>query len=78
MLIEDYWNDGIEYYIEFEVTNGRVIRKNIIVPGVFGIEQVKKLIINRFNHVKKIICVEEIQEVLLMKDYSKYYYLKKV
>ncbi|PLS37148.1 hypothetical protein CYV26_00155 [Carnobacterium maltaromaticum] len=69
MLIEEHWNDGLEYYIEFEATTGMIIRKVIIVPSTFEREQVKSMIEQRFNRVKKIICIEEVNEVLLMNDY---------
>ncbi|CAD5898095.1 hypothetical protein [Carnobacterium maltaromaticum] len=69
MLIEEHWNDGLEYYIEFEATTGMIVRKVIIVPATFEIEQVKAMVVQRFTRVKKIICIEEVNEVLLMNDY---------
>lgn len=69
MLIEEHWNDGLEYYIEFEAITGMIVRKVIIVPATFEIEQVKAMVVQRFTRVKKIICIEEVNEVLLMNDY---------
>ena len=31
MRIEDHWHDAVEYYVSFETTNGRTIRKHLVL-----------------------------------------------
>ena len=52
MRIEDHWHDGVEYYISFETTNGRTIRKHLILFEDLTDVEIKSIVSERFNAVK--------------------------
>lgn len=68
MKIEEHWYDGVEYYIEFETSCKRVIRKNLILPTQLTDQEIEEIIMNRFRSVQKVLVVAEIQDVLLLKS----------
>lgn len=68
MKIEDYWYDGVEYYIMFETSCKRKIRKNLILPTQLNKLEIEKIVMNKFRSVQKVVVIEEIQDVLLLKS----------
>lgn len=68
MKIEEHWYDGVEYYIVFQTCCKRVIRKHLILPTKLTDQEIKEIILNKFLNVKKVVVIEEIQDVLLPKS----------
>lgn len=68
MRIEDHWYDGIEYYIEFETTCERVIRKTIIFPTQLTNQEIEEIVMKRFMAVKKVVGITEIKDILIPKS----------
>lgn len=67
-LIEDYWLDGVLYYVEFLVEDGRIIKKKLILPQGIEKKKLEKIILKRFNNIKRIKTLDFISEVLLIND----------
>lgn len=68
MRIEDHWYDGIEYYISFETNSGQTIRRNIIFTKNLTKKEIDKMVVEKFNSVKKVLNIEEVNDVLLPKS----------
>lgn len=68
MRIEDHWYDGIEYYISFETNNGQTIRRNIIFTKNLTKKEIDRMVVEKFNSVKKVLNIEEVNDVLLPKS----------
>lgn len=68
MRIEDHWYDGIEYYILFETNSGQTIRRNIIFTKNLTKKEIDKMVVEKFNSVKKVLNIEEVNDVLLPKS----------
>lgn len=68
MRIEDHWYDGIEYYISFEANSGKTIRRNIIFTKNLTEKEIDKMVVEKFNSVKKVLNIEEVNDVLLPKS----------
>lgn len=69
-MIEKYWLDGILYYVEFIVKDGRTITKEVILPTGIDEEVAKKMILNRFNNIQDIKTLDFMSEVLLMRGFE--------
>ncbi|PLS37032.1 hypothetical protein CYV26_00800 [Carnobacterium maltaromaticum] len=70
MRIEEHWNDGFLYYIEFLVKQDnllKVIRKHIIVYEEIENCEIIKIVENRFKDVIHVKTVEFYEDVLLIK-----------
>ncbi|KRN57431.1 hypothetical protein [Carnobacterium divergens] len=70
MRIEDKWEDGILYSVEFQVSlkgTLKIIRKNIVLPEELDFFELEKLVKKSFNLVTKVLSVEYYDEVLLLK-----------
>lgn len=67
MKIEDYWYDAIEYYVSFETSKGLIIRRHLILPTDTSKKKIEKIVKNKFYSVEKVLKIEEISEVLVMK-----------
>lgn len=68
MRIEDHWHDAVEYYISFKTTNGRTIRKHLVLCEALTDVEIKTIVAEKFNAVKEVIDIEEINDVLLPKS----------
>lgn len=71
MRIEEHWNDGFLYYIEFLVKQDnllKVIRKHIIVYEEMENCEIIKIVENRFKDVLHVKTVEFYEDVLLIKN----------
>nr|WP_176455244.1 hypothetical protein [Carnobacterium maltaromaticum]CRI06550.1 conserved protein of unknown function [Carnobacterium maltaromaticum] len=68
MRIEDHWYDGIEYYISFETNSGQTIRRNIIFTKNLTKKEIDRMVVEKFNSVKKVLNIEEVNDVLLPKS----------
>ncbi len=68
MRIEDHWHDAVEYYVSFETTHGRTIRKHLILFEDLTDVEIKSIVSERFNAVKEVINIEEINDVLFPKS----------
>lgn len=70
LRIEDKWDDGVLYYIEFKafLEDGfKTIRKNLILPEELDSLELEKLVKENFNLVAQVQSVEYGDEVLLLK-----------
>ncbi|MDZ5759227.1 hypothetical protein RAK27_11200 [Carnobacterium maltaromaticum] len=68
MRIEDYWEDTAAYYVSFEGVNNRRIERLIILPAEMeDIEEVRKIVITRFNNVQKVLAIDKWDDTLLLK-----------
>lgn len=70
MRIEQCWNDGFLYYIEFIVKQDnvfRVIRKHIVLHEEMKESEVIEIVLKRFKAVLFVKIVEYYQDVLLIK-----------
>lgn len=70
LRIEDKWDDGILYSVEFQVSlEGTLknIRKNVVLPEELNSLELEKLVQKSFNLVTKVLLVEYHDEVLLLK-----------
>lgn len=66
--IEDYWEDTTAYYVSFEGVNNRRIERLIILPAEMeDIEEVRKIVITRFNNVQKVLAIDKWDDTLLLK-----------
>lgn len=66
--IEDYWEDTAAYYVSFEGVNNRRIERLIILPAEMeDIEEVRKIVITRFNNVQKVLAIDKWDDTLLLK-----------
>ncbi|MEF9938082.1 hypothetical protein [Carnobacterium sp.] len=73
MRIEDKWEDGILYSVEFQVSlEGTVknIRRNVVLPEELDFLELEKLVKKSFNLVTKVLFVEYCSDVLLLKNNS--------
>lgn len=71
MRIEEYWNDGFLYYIEFLVKQDnllKVIRKHIVVYEEMENCEIIKIVEKRFKDVIHVKFVEFYEDVLLIKN----------
>ena len=68
MRIEDHWYDGIEYYISIETNSGQTIRRNIIFTKNLTKKEIDRMVVEKFNSVKKVLNIEEVNDVLLPKS----------
>ena len=70
MRIEEHWNDGFLYYIEFLVKQDnllKVIRKHIVVYEEMENCEIIKIVEKRFKDVIHVKFVEFYEDVLLIK-----------
>ncbi len=70
LRIEDKWDDGILYHIEFQVSlEGKLknIRKNLVFPEELDGLEIEKLVKENFNLVTQVKSVEYGDEILLLK-----------
>ena len=67
MRIEDHWHDGVEYFVSFETSKGVIISRRLILPTDVSQKKVEKIIKQNFHSVKKVIEIDEIADVLIMK-----------
>lgn len=67
MKIEDHWYDGVEYYVSFETIKGVIISKRLILPTDVSKKKVEKIIKQNFHSVRKVVEIDEIADVLIMK-----------
>ncbi len=71
LRIEDKWEDGILYSVEFQVSlEGKVknIRRNVVLPEELDFSELEKLVKKSFNLVTKVLFVEYCSDVLLLKN----------
>lgn len=71
LRIEDKWEDGILYSVEFQVSlEGKVknIRRNVVLPEELEFLELEKLVKKSFNLVTKVLFVEYCSDVLLLKN----------
>ncbi|CAD5901453.1 conserved hypothetical protein [Carnobacterium maltaromaticum] len=71
MRIEEHWNDGFLYYIEFLVKQDhllKVIRKHIVVYEEMENCEIIKIVEKRFKDVIHVKTVEFYEDVLLIKN----------
>lgn len=71
LRIEDKWEDGILYSVEFQVSlEGTVknIRRNVVLPEELDFLELEKLVKKSFNLVTKVLFVEYCSDVLLLKN----------
>ena len=71
MSIEKYWLDGVSYYVEFLVVDGRCIKKEIIVPVGMTQDAIVLLVKKSFKDVVEVIVLECISDVLCAKEFPK-------
>lgn len=67
MSIEEYWSDGVLYYVEFLAMDGRTIFREIIVPVGVTEDMINDIVNTSFNKVKKIVNVDFVSETLILK-----------
>lgn len=70
LRIEDKWDDGVLYHIEFQVSlDGKLknLRKNVIFSEELGCVELEKIVKESFNLVTHVHSVEYGDEVLLLK-----------
>ncbi|CAD5898798.1 conserved hypothetical protein [Carnobacterium maltaromaticum] len=68
MRIEDYWEDTAAYYVSFEGVNNQRIDRLIILPAEMeDIEEVRKIVITRFNNVQRVLAIDKWDDTLLLK-----------
>ncbi|MEG0544193.1 MAG: hypothetical protein RR545_06940 [Carnobacterium sp.] len=70
MRIEDYWNDGFSYYVEFQILRGGQsirIKKLIITLEELSKEEVEEKIFEKFSCVKKVYIIDEFEYALIEK-----------
>lgn len=66
MNIEDCWDDGALYSIYFETIGCLDIKKKIIVLPV-GATDVESMVFKKFNNVRKVLRIEELDFCLILK-----------
>lgn len=70
MRIEDNWEDGFLYYVEFQVKQGemlKVIRKNLVVYEELKEKEIMSLVKDKFSNVINVHLVEYYDDILLVK-----------
>lgn len=71
LRIEDKWDDGVLYHIEFQVSlDGELknIRKNLVLREELDGSELEKLVKENFNLVTQIKFIEYGDEILLLKN----------
>lgn len=71
MRIEDHWEDGFLYYVEFQVKQGeisRIIRKYIVVYEEMKNHEITEIIREKFGNVISVKSVEFHEDILLIKN----------
>ncbi len=69
--IEEHWNDGFLYYVEFLVKQGtfyKIIRKHIVVYEEMEIVQIIELVEKKFSNVVYVKVAEFYEDILLIKN----------
>lgn len=66
MRIEDYWEDGTEFYVKFKSKDARIISKQLIVSPTTTEKEVVEIIHSCFNKVDKVIYIEELNDNVLI------------
>lgn len=70
MRIEDHWEDGFLYYVEFQVKQGdffRIIKKHIVVFEEMKKREIMELVEKRFGNVTAVKAIEFHEDILLLK-----------
>ena len=67
MRIEEFWEDKTEFDISFLTEDNRIIEKKIAVEFGTTELQVRKIVHKSFDKVKKVIDVEEVNDILSYK-----------
>lgn len=70
MRIEDHWEDGFLYYVEFQVKQGellKLIRKYIVVYEEMKKNEIIELVGKKFGNVMSVKSIEFYDDILLMK-----------
>lgn len=70
MRIEEHWEDGFLYYVEFQVKQGelvRIIRKYIVLYEEMKNSEIIELIIKKFGNVTDVKSIEFFDDILLAK-----------
>lgn len=67
MRIEEFWDDKTEFDISFLTEDNRIIEKKIAVEFGTTELQVRKIVHKSFDKVKKVIDVEEVNDILSYK-----------
>ncbi len=69
MRIEDFWEDKKSYYISFISTENVVINRVILLsPEIEERSDIEKIIYFSFGKVKKVLEIDEWEDVLLFKE----------
>lgn len=71
MRIEDKWDDGFLYFVDFQVLQGNIskgIRKSLVIPEELTKPEVEKLIKHNFKSVVNINSIDYYDEVLSLKS----------
>lgn len=66
-LIEEHWKDEVIYYIEFISARDLKVSKAIVLSIEYTIEDVEKIILEKFNNVKKITHIDIWEECLTLR-----------
>ncbi|ANZ99354.1 hypothetical protein BFC22_04210 [Carnobacterium divergens] len=66
-LIDKYWNDDVIYYIEFMTINDLKVSKVLALNVEYSLDEVKKIILEKFYNVKYIKCIDVWEECLSLK-----------
>ncbi|CAD5899703.1 hypothetical protein [Carnobacterium maltaromaticum] len=70
MRIEDHWEDGFLYYVEFQVKQGellKLIRKYIVVYEEMKKNEIIELVGKKFGNVMSVKAIEFHEDILLIK-----------
>ena len=66
-MIVEYWKDDVIYYVEFLTLDGRKISKALVLSIEYSIEEVKKIILEKFYNVRAINHIDRWEECLSLK-----------
>lgn len=66
-MIEEHWKDDVIYYVEFLTLDGRKISKALVLSIEYSMEEVKKIILEKFYNVKSINHIDRWEDCLSLK-----------
>lgn len=70
MKIEDHWNDGFIYCVQFLTSEQteRKITKFIVLPKKYSVTEIDLMVTTKFQNVKQTLFIDELGDGLLLKE----------
>ena len=70
-VIERYWNDDAIYHVEFITINDRRISKVLVFDFEYTLDEVRKIVLSKFNNVVEIVHIDLWDNCLSLKNRRK-------